>query len=75
MRMMRLIGLMLLALTLTACQSTKTPTTQPTNKVACEAFRIIPYHYSILDTDLENDTMATVNEIRGHNAAYRALCR
>lgn len=63
-----------IVLLLSGCVTSQS-TTQPTNKVACEAFRIIPYHYSILDTDLENDTMATVNEIRGHNAAYRALCR
>jgi hypothetical protein len=38
------------------------------DKVACEAFREISY-------SAKNDTAETVTEIRGHNAAYNAICK
>ena len=51
-------------MTLTACQ-----TIQPTvTDTSCQAFREITYSAT-------RDTPETVREVRGHNAAWRALCK
>lgn len=71
MRMTPLLAPTVLVLILTACQSTATHKTAVTGsdsvRVACSAFRLISY-------DSEEDTKMTVDEIRQHNAAYKALC-
>lgn len=53
---------------LTACLSNPTLTTAQTDKAVCGAFRTISF-------DSEKDTDMTIDEIRGHNAAYRSVCK
>lgn len=52
---------------LTACQSMPTQTTVTTDRVACQAFKLISY-------SAKNDTPETIQEVREHNAAYTAIC-
>lgn len=55
--------------TLTAC-ALLTPIAAPKHdpaKVACESFRLITF-------DRLTDTDETIRQVKGHNAAYRALC-
>ncbi len=55
--------------TLAAC-ALLTPIAAPKHdpaKVACESFRLITF-------DRLTDTDETIRQIKGHNAAYRALC-
>ena len=57
------LGVML-SLMLTACETTPTAEVIDTS---CSAFKTISWHNS--------DTPQTINEIRKHNAAWRALCQ
>lgn len=68
--MMRLNGLKLLEVLsitmLTACETMQT--TETITDSSCEAFDTITFSAS-------GDTPETIRQIRGHNAAYRAVCR
>lgn len=44
------------------------PVVDGSGRVACQAFRPITYSAS-------KDTPETVEQIRGHNAAYKSLCQ
>ena len=67
-RMKQWLGLTLLGLMLTACQTNPTPTTETTtNIVACNAFQIIRFSKA-------NDSKGTIEQVKGHNAAYRSVC-
>lgn len=62
-----LLGLMLSTLPLAGCQSmTLTPATRYVD-TSCAAFKAISY-------SRQHDTPETIAEIRGHNAAYDAIC-
>lgn len=44
------------------------PVVDDAGRVACQAFRPITY-------SMFKDTSETVEQIRGHNAAYKSLCQ
>lgn len=60
--LIRLVTMMMVLGVISACT---TPSVQST-RVACEAFRPVTWS--------RTDTPETVAEVKGHNAAYGALC-
>lgn len=68
MLMMRLLGLVLLGLTLTSCQCLKTQTTATPNSVPCPALKPISF-------SAKGDTVQTIKEVREYNAVHKELCK
>lgn len=62
-----LIRLVTMTMVLGAISACTTTASVQTSRVACEAFRPITWS--------RTDTEETVAEVKGHNAAYMALCR